>query len=440
LARIAAFSPLRFNPERTSFISRLVAPPFDVIDQEEAKVLRALDPHNVVRLTLGKEPPAGRADDDYAEAGRALAQWRSDGVLVPDPEPSIYVCQQRFAIEGLEFARQGLICALLLEELGRGGILPHEQTMAGPKADRLRLMEACGANLSQVFGMFSDDSGRVDALVGELAEGLPICEFQALDGVVYKLWRISDRDAISEAAALLRDEVMVIADGHHRYETALRYRDAHRPAGRPIGSAAEDFAPVYGVSVRNAGLKALPTHRLVKAQGKFDPEALLRQVGECFGVERVAIQGLPGLAEALGERPDESCIGCLLPPDLLCWLHPGERVGERVPARMFAWRGLPVTQLHYAILEPMLDIPTEQGAAHPRLAFEQDLERAFWDTASGRFDVAFLLPPIEPRLVETIARAGERMPPKATYFYPKMLAGLALYPFDVEPPVPPHLA
>ena len=160
MLQIAPFRPLRYDPERISFISRVIAPPYDIIDQVEADALRQRDPHNAVHLVLGKEPPGGRPDTEYGEAADALAAWRREGILLREPEPSVYVCEQEFTVGDRSYTRRGLMCVMLLEEFSSGRVLPHEQTMAGPKADRLRLITSCRAPLSPIFGVFSDPSGR----------------------------------------------------------------------------------------------------------------------------------------------------------------------------------------------------------------------------------------------------------------------------------------
>ncbi|MHC4592336.1 MAG: DUF1015 family protein, partial [Planctomycetota bacterium] len=189
MIQIAPFKALRYNPEEISFISRVVAPPFDVISQEDAQELRDSDPHNVIRLTLGKVGKDGRSDEEYERAAEVFAAWLRGGVLVKEDTPAVYVCEQAFALDGERHVRRGLICAMLLEEFSSGSVLPHEHTMAGPKDDRLRLMTACRANLSQVFGVFSDAEGQVDGLLEEMARGIPLYEFCGTDSVAYQVWR-----------------------------------------------------------------------------------------------------------------------------------------------------------------------------------------------------------------------------------------------------------
>jgi uncharacterized protein (DUF1015 family) len=441
VAEIAPFRALRYSPERISFISRVAAPPYDLIEPEQAEVLRESDPHNVIRLILGKEGPQRRPDTEYRQAADTLAAWRREGVLVLDEAPAIYLCEQTFILDGMQHVRHGVICAMLLEEFASGRVLPHERTMAGPKADRLRLMEACRTSLSQVFGVFSDTAGRADALLRGLATDSALYEFRQADGVAFRVWRVDDAEALRELRSLLRSEIVFIADGHHRYEAALRYRDLHRPAEAPPGSVPEDFLPIFCVSVRNTGLKILPTYRLVQAPECFDAAAFQEALARRFATEVRNIPNTGALKQALRELHQEyGWIACHVRPQQLLVLKPAsaKALDDVLPPRSPVWRGLPVAQLHYGILQPLFGIQAESEVAQPRLAFSQDAERMYWQVESRRYDAAFYLPPIQPATVEAIARAGERMPAKSTFFYPKICTGLAFFPF--EPANCPRLA
>ncbi|MHC5033852.1 MAG: DUF1015 domain-containing protein [Planctomycetota bacterium] len=439
MIRIAPFKALRYNPEAISFISRVVAPPYDVISQEDAQALRDGDPHNVIRLTLGKVGKDGRSNEEYARAAEVFAEWLRDGVLIRDDAPGVYVCEQAFSLDGKHYVRRGLICAMLLEEFSSGSVLPHEHTMAGPKDDRLRLMTACRANLSQVFGVFSDAEGRVDALLGEMARGIALYEFRGADAVAYQVWRIEDPEFIGQVAALLRGETLLIADGHHRYETALHYRQLYRRDDAPPGDALEDFLPIFCVSAKNPGLKVLATHRLVKAPAGSSLQELLTLLAATFDVAEASVGGPEDLKKALDPSSFNcSAIACYVHPQRLLVLRPKTReaLDAFLPDRVPEWRSLPVTWLHYAILDPLFGIPAETESGHPCLAFTHDVEDLYWAVESGRFDAAFLLPPIAPAVVERIASTGERMPPKSTFFYPKIATGLILYGLGAEDSVP----
>lgn len=435
MIQIAPFRALRYNPEKISFISRVVAPPYDLIDQAQAQELRDQDRHNVVRLILGKEGLEKRAEGEYQQAAETFAAWRREGVLIRENAPAVYVVEQAFPMNGSRYVRHGVICAMLLEEFSSKHVLPHERTMAEPKADRLRLMEACHANLSPIFGAFSDAEGRADALLREMAAGMPLCEFCRADRVTYTIWRVDDEAAIGQLASLLRDETLFIADGHHRYEAALRYREEHRSVEGPPGSAPEDFLPVFCASVSSPGLRILPTHRLVKAPGPFRPDIVLQALGEFFSVSQEPVKGPESLRQAFGpSAKGGACIGFYVSPERLYILEPAsdDVLADQLPDRLPEWRRQPVTLLHYAILERLFAIPAEAEAAHPRLFFSQNVEKIYWRVESGSYDAGFLLPPTHPATVEAIARGGERMPPKSTFFFPKIASGLLFYAFDDE--------
>jgi uncharacterized protein (DUF1015 family) len=304
--------------------------------------------------------------------------------------------------------------------------------MEGPKEDRFRLMKACRTMLSQVFSIYSDDDGSADALLEEMVEGPPLYEYRDESDIANCLWRVSDPDAIAKLAALLEDEITVIADGHHRYETALKYRDEFRDPDAAPGEVPEDYVPMFCVSVANSGLAVLPTHRLVKGPEDFDQEAFVAALAEDFDVEVVEVPGATHLEGLFAPHQGQGgCIGCYVRGQKLLVLRPrGDVLAERAADCPEALRRLPVAQLHMGILEPLMDVPTEAGSGHPRLSYTQDVESMFWGVESARYDAAFLLPPTPPETVIEVASQGRRMPPKSTFFYPKIPSGLVFYSYE----------
>ncbi|MHC4591739.1 MAG: DUF1015 family protein, partial [Planctomycetota bacterium] len=268
---------------------------------------------------------------------------------------------------------------------------------------------------------------------------IPLYEFCGTDSVAYQVWRIEDPEPIRQVAALLQSETLLIADGHHRYETALRYRQLYRPDDVPPGNALEDFLPIFCVSAKNPGLKVLATHRLVKAPAGLGLQELPTLLGGTFDVVEASVGGPEDLKEALRPpRFDSGAIACYVHPQRLLVLRPKTReaLDASLPDRLPEWRSLPVTWLHYAVLDPLFGIPVERESGHPCLAFTHDVEDVYWAVESRRFDAAFLLPPVAPATVERIAGAGERMPPKSTFFYPKIATGLVLYGLGAKDSVP----
>ncbi|NLW50341.1 MAG: DUF1015 domain-containing protein [Candidatus Brocadiaceae bacterium] len=431
--RFAAFRPLRYNPDEISFISRVVAPPYDVIDSQEARALREQDPHNVIRLILGREPEGGRPEGEYAAAAECLNAWRRAGVLIRDEEPSIYISEQTFTADDRQYVRTGILCALLLQDYSSDGVLPHENTFSGPKMDRYRLISACRAITSPVFGIFSDTDGQADALIAASTDGLPLYEFRDEADVAHRIWRVQDPAVIGRLAGLLAGERLLIADGHHRYETALRYSREHRSADGPPGTAPEDFTILFAVSIGNSGLVSQPTHRLVKVGDSFDAGAFLEQLREDFFVAEVAVRGPEGLLEAYREAADEAgWIGVYLSPARFLKLRPilADPLAASFPDQPAVWRALPVAILQNLLIEPLLSRPPAEAIRTGELGFTQKPEQVYWRVEGGRSDVGFLLPPISTRTVEEVARAGARMPQKSTYFWPKIPSGFVIYPHD----------
>jgi len=433
VAVIVPIRGLRYNPNKISFISRVVAPPYDILDDEQVEKLQARDPHNVVRLTMGKTPAAGRPQEHYGRAAELFSRWRQDGVLVRDEEPSIYVVEQAFRLAGQDLVRRGFVAGVLLEELGKGGVLPHERTMKAPRADRYKLMEACRANLSQVLAIYPDADCRLDRLVADLCTGPQIYSFRDADDIAYRGWRVTDPARIAELAALIRERPLVIADGHHRYESAWAYCQDRRAAGRPLGEAPEDYVSAFCVSLSNPGLRSLPTHRRAKAAAPLPEDGGIAALQATFDARRVETTGPEFLQRDFDEaRGGAACIGCLLSGGELWLLAPRAPASlrARFPASADPWWELPVATLHYVILPDMLGIQPGSDDESLRVEYRASATEVCWGVESGAFDVGFLLPPTEPAAVERVATQGERLPLKSTYFHPKPPSGLVIYPHD----------
>src|SRR5262245_12032186 len=287
MADIQAFRGFRYDLGRVGQLSDVVAPPYDVIDVGLQQRLYDKSPHNVVRLILNKETPADSEHDNrYTRSANTLRDWLREGVLTQDSARSLYVYHQEFEVEGRRYTRRGFMARVRLEKFGQGNIYAHEETQSGPKADRLKLFHATGMNLSQIFGMYPDPDGavqsRLDAAVGR---SLPL---QAVDhlGVVSKLWPVTDQHVVSAVTGLLGPKPIFIADGHHRYETGLRYLDEKRQAGEvksPDHPAT--FILMMLVGMQEPGLVILPTHRLVSGLGSIKADQLTKALAAHFDLE-----------------------------------------------------------------------------------------------------------------------------------------------------------
>ena len=357
MAEVQSFRGFRYDLARVGNLSDVIAPPYDVIDPTLQQALYDRSPYNTVRLILNKETPADTANDNrYARAAQSLRDWVREGILAQDSASSVYVYQQEFEIEGKRYTRKGFMARVRLEKFGTGRIYPHEETMSGPKADRLKLFHATNMNLSQIFGLYPDEAGEVQAkLDAATARALPI---QATDhlGVVSRLWAISDQHVISAVSSILSPKPVFIADGHHRYETALRYLDERQQAGEvPNAEAPANFVLMMLVSMHDPGLVILPTHRLVSGLGAMTAAQLRAILGPHFELNTVGsareaweLIEADGSQEMLGfgtVTDGKWMTGRFRSPALMA-----EVAKDHTPA----WQSLAVAVLQRVILEKLL--------------------------------------------------------------------------------------
>lgn len=425
MADIRAFRAFRYDLGRVGALADVVAPPYDVIDPALQKQLYAQSPHNVIRLILNQEEPADNEHANrYTRAGRFLKDWTQDGILVQDSARSLYVYHQDFEVEGRRHTRKGFLARVRLEKFGQGKIYPHEETMAGPKADRLKLFHATAMNLSPVFGLYPDAESAVQAeLDRAVGRALPL---EAKDhlGVTSKLWPISDQHTASVVTGLMGAKPIFIADGHHRYETGLRYLDEKTQAGEVRDAEAPaHFILMMLVSMSDPGLAILPTHRLVSGIGDLTAEQVQTALQGHFQFDKVG-QGAQGARETwehIAADGGQKLLGFGTVADgqwlLGRYVGPDSVMAELAPSHGPAWHGLGVSLLHVLVLGKLLRGQPECRYVH--------LTSEVIDAVSQRScQLAVLVPPASMRHVEEIAGNLEKMPPKSTYFYPKLLSGL----------------
>ena len=433
------FRALRYEPSRVRDLAAVVAPPYDVIDPEMRARLVARDPANVVRLDMPVEELGDGPDDRYRRAARTLAAWRSDGTLRKDPQPSIYVYEQRYLIPGTERERtqRGYFARLRLEPYGPdSGVLPHERTLSGPKEDRYKLLRATGVNTSPVVVLFDDTSGSTEDRLAAVAGGPPDLDVSDDDGVCHRMWSLpasGDGPASIVAGSLLEAggaAPVTIADGHHRYETALRYRDERRMSRSCDEDPPFDYVLALMLEATRQELTVLPTHRLVRRIGSGGAEQLLARAPELFDIEPIesseAMKAALTGGDAAGGRGRFGL-----------WTRAGGAIltarrdafAPFLPAGGEAVRSLDVTLLATA-LDRLAGIDAD-AVADGAVGYTKSAEDAIAavDTGSGA-DAAFLLEPTPVVSIEAVAREGDVMPQKSTYFYPKALTGLVINPHE----------
>jgi uncharacterized protein (DUF1015 family) len=437
LADVRPFRGLRYHTEAAGELSDLISPPFDVIGPEAQDALHRRSPHNIVRLELGEARDSDTVRDNrYTRAAAFLREWQERGILLRDETPRFYVLDQEFEHDGQWRQRRALLARVRIEEWDRGIVRPHEQTLAAPKQDRLELLRHVRADLSPIFSLYSDAGGRIaSALDSTLAEHALARADQNRQR--HTLRALTDPATIQLVSDELRAATLYIADGHHRYETALTYRD-ERQAQLPrwSGEEGENFVLMALVAAQDPGLLLLPTHRLVRLSSR--PSDVMDRLRRHFRVEDVSSDdrdtAMTDLIERLaGARPKVAIGAAGLEEGRLhlLTLEDSRAAQAFMPSdHSQAWRSLDVSVLHYVILGATLGI-TSGGAEHESaLTYTEDAAEALRQVDLGAYALAFLLNPTPVEQVLAVADAAERMPQKSTFFCPKMPTGLVVYPLD----------
>ncbi len=407
--RIKALRGYRYARGRSRDLSSVVAPPYDQISPDTQDRLYGLSPDNIVRVTYGKDDPGL---DKYARARGVLDGWLAEGVWARDEEAAIYPYHQTYQVEGQPVTRRGFIALGEVSDYAEGVVLPHERTQAGPKLDRLKLLEATAADIGLLFMLVSDPCGEIrDATE---PKGEPLVEARDLHGDWHGLWRITDPGVIATTQALMATRPVMIADGHHRYETAVEYARGH-PA------AAEKLMAFFALEA--PGLTILANHRLLSGVERFSLASLAAIARPWFEVsplsDALTFQPTPrriGVVTAAGSavfamRPDAF--------DRIAWPAATSR----------AWRELAVAILHEGLLKPLLHVTDAQREPASQVDYTADQAEAVRLARDGECQAAFLIAPTTPQALKTIVAGGEVLPPKSTHFYPKLLDGLVFHQF-----------
>jgi uncharacterized protein (DUF1015 family) len=444
MADIAPFRALRYNPELVPDLASVVTPPYDVISPEGQARYHARHPHNVIRLILARDARPGTPEPTrYERAGAAFRLWQAEGILRRDAAPALYLSEQTFSLgSGHRVSRCGVLAMVRLAEYEEGTVLPHERTFPKYKADRLALMRAAPANLEAIFGFYPGPAEPMGGLLARHMASQPAVDFADEDGTRQRLWILRDRGDIRSITQGLRDRPVVIADGHHRYETALHFR-AERRAAIGISGGAErrpsEFVLMHLTCAEDPGLVILPTHRLIRQRPPLEGGALREALGRLFRVEtrpldsRNPAQTVRLVLAELGDRRRLAPVFAIYtggPEALLLTLQDLGIVDEFLrEGHSPTYARLDVAILHRLVIERILGVhPT--GAGDEAISYTRDEAQAVQVVASGGAHVALFQNPPEVSQVEAVARSGERMPQKSTYFYPKLLSGLVISPLE----------
>ena len=435
MAGVQPFRGIRYNLQRVGDLSTVICPPFDVVSDEQFYYQSS--PYNMIRLEFGEERPGETADDNrYVTAARVMRSWLEEGILVRDERPALYVIEHRFPYQGSLKSRWGLIARLRLEELGTGHIRPHEKTMKKPARDRLSLLRSCRANFSPIIGLFHDTEGEVVSLLSNLPSEQADLVAQDNYGVTYSVWAVTDRGVITKVSDLFADRVIYIADGHHRYETALTYQKEQVTAARcSTGEEPFNFVMASLIRAEDPNLVMVPTHRLVRGVRRAKLAELERSLAVHFDMEVLApLSDLPDTLnswmKALGRRGRGTfgLYGLDGKGFRLLTARREQALRRSVEANEPpSWKELDVSLLHWVILRGMLGIDTLEKEER-RLEYTRDGFQALSEVDSDNYQLAFFLNSAHISQILEVADAGSRVPQKSTYFHPKTPAGLVINP------------
>jgi uncharacterized protein (DUF1015 family) len=430
LPKIGPFRGVYYNPQKIADLSQVATPPYDVIAFEEEGRYRARHPNNIIRLIL----PRGEGGvDRYREAARYLREWEKEGVLIRDEKPSLYPYQQVFTSPSGEIKkRNGFIALVKLEPWGHGRIIPHEETSPKPVEDRLRLTEACGANLSQVFTLYSDPAGEIEGQFAEVWTSPPRYEFRDDDGVFHRLWQADDRRILTEVEKRMRDKTLLIADGHHRYKTALIYRERMRERFPSYTERSPfEYTMLYLTPIEGEGLLILPTHRLVTPREPFDLKGFYTALKKYFSFNFFNFNDTGG--EKAARESFFMALDKKIPGRYSFGLYIGGekryshiiskeeiKVKDLLKGYPEVLRELDVTLVDGFILKELLEVEQED------VGLLKGRNTALEEVHAGRYRTAFLMNPPSIQQVKRVVDAGEVMPRKTTFFYPKVATGLVI--------------
>ena len=443
MAQVAPFRALHYSLAKIPHPEEVVTPPYDVIRPEEREAFAALNPYNMVRLILPQTQPGDDLlQNRYTRAAAAFRQWQQEGVLVRDPAPAYYYWETEFAVEGRKFTRKGLVALVRLEPFSSGVIRPHEQTFSAPKADRLELLKATQAHFSPIFAIYPDPE---DVVVGTLRSSLPSAPMQAFkdsEGFFQRVFRVTDPACLSAVYRAFEKMTLYIADGHHRYETALNYQKwlKSRYPQAPA-NAAFNYIMVYLSNIFDPELVILMAHRLLAGprMKKVDEGPLLQRLSEYFEVTPLKYSGggdAPGVEffqKNLATSGPQETVFILLGFGLHAWrLQLRDGVRQRLLAREMhpALAQLDVVVLNYLVFEKILGLDAQALDDQQTCKFTSKIPEAIDSLKRGEAKLAFILNPTKVEQVQQVASAGLIMPRKSTYFYPKVKDGIVLCPLN----------
>jgi uncharacterized protein (DUF1015 family) len=441
MAKIIPFRGIVYNRATAGNLADLVCPPYDVISASAQEELYRKSPYNIIRLEYGLESPADTVDDNrYTRASSLLDEWSKTDILHRDSEPALYVYEMEYKIGSQTKRLRGFICLVRIEDYDSGIVRPHETTLSGPKTDRLNLLRACKATFSQIFSLFSDSQGIIQSLLARISRK-PEMEVKIEDDVIHRIWRMTDKQSIETVVREMENKPFFIADGHHRYDTALNYRNERRKTvNTSTREEGYNYVAMFLAGIENPGLTIFPAHRALFNLDGFHPQRFEEDLGRYFAIERIDFdkktegKDLRTILDTMAHRADHAHVfGMRIRGEhsyYLLTLRNEADMDGLLPNKSSAYRQLDVSILHHLVIDKLLGVKMETHKLGLNIEYVKDAEEADKRIHDGRADIIFFMNPTKVREVKEVANAGERMPQKATYFYPKLITGLVMHKID----------
>lgn len=439
MAKVLPFCGYRYNLDKVPDMYSVTAPPYDIISPEEQKALYDRSECNIVRVDFGVDQSGdNETQNRYQRSGDQLAAWVRDQILIPEEEPAFYIYEQIFSLgtEKPSHSLKGLIARVQLEEFSKKIVLPHEETISKAKQDRLNLMKTTKANLSSIYSLYLDEDKAIAGLIESQSDREPDVSFVSGENITQNIWVIRDAEVNQKISDLFEAKQLFIADGHHRYETALNYRNwRHEQEGTPVGGADYDSIMMTLVSIDDSGLFVFPTHRMIRGLENFDEVLLVGLLTDHFSVSKIYFtEGdyAEIITEKLSNSMDETQFALYTGGNYyyLLELKDISCMDSLIEGKSTVYKHLDVTVLHTLILESFMGIDAENMKEQKNLTYTRDAKEAIEEVKNGRFDCSFIINPTKVSEIREIALANEKMPQKSTYFWPKLLTGLVVNIFE----------
>ena len=436
MADIRPFQGVHYNPSLVKDLAKSICPPYDIISPQMQQELYQRSEHNFIRIEFGRELPQDKAKNNrYTRAAATLEKWLEQGILKIDDKPSLYIDDHHFTHQGKQLRRRSLNCLVKLEEWDKMIIRPHEGTLPKPKGDRLNLLWALQANTSPIMALYEDRDKGISSLLNKSTRGKPTLNVRSVNGESHQVWTIADATINTKIRDYLAGQPLYIADGHHRYESALNYRRERRSSSSPgTVETPYDFVMMSLVDFDDPGLVILPAHRLVRGMSTSAIDGLITGLKSCFVVEELAINKADTLAQVnrlLVEEKDEVKLllyGLKKERVLLLSLRDFSIVRPMMPYfHSELYQKLDVSIVDHVILEELLGLTHDMAGVF--LDYTNDALEAIKRVSEQEYQLALIVNPVKPGVIKAIADSGDRMPRKSTYFYPKIPAGLVFYRF-----------